>query len=172
VIKSRRSCIPPVGGSLALLSGPHFSYELLSANRPSTLTLTAEAEALKLHESCYQPFSYLKPVSSKAREVPSLLSNFPTFPLLSAVDTSATTRRRHMAGSSLAESSSCQANASFPKPSLSHHCAQITRLPDEESPSIIPCLTTASHSALSLALILACTLKSPWFALPHLLMTV
>ena len=54
------------GGSLALFSA-HFSCELLSTNSPSTLTLTAEAEVLKLHESCYQLCSYLKPVSSKFR---------------------------------------------------------------------------------------------------------
>jgi hypothetical protein len=54
------------GGSLALFSA-HFSCELLSTNSPSTLTLTAEAEVLKLHESCYQLCSYLKPVSSKVR---------------------------------------------------------------------------------------------------------
>jgi hypothetical protein len=158
-------------GSLALLSA-HFSCELLSTNRPSTLTLTAEAEVLKLHESCYQLCSYLKPVSSKFRRGSPLsiedLSNISP-PLCLSIR-----QPQHLDATWRGPRLQNQhpANASFPKPSLSHHCAQITRLPDEESPSIIPCLTTASRSALSLALILACTLKSPWFALPHLLMTV
>jgi hypothetical protein len=144
---------------LALLSNSNFSCELLSSTRPSTLTLTAESEALKLYESCYQFFLfYFKPVSSKLRGGSphcTVLRNFANtfrplwWPTRQPQQADATWRgprsQHHPARAT--------ANATFPKPSLSHHSAQITRLPDEESPSIIPCLTTASRSALSLAFI-------------------
>jgi hypothetical protein len=134
-----------------------FLLELLSATRPSTLTLTAEPEVLKPYESCYRFFSYFKPRGIlKASERKSLcieeLANIfrPLWwPIRQPQHADATWRGPRLQH----YPARARANAIFPKPSLSQHSAQITRLPDEESPSIIPCLTTASRSALSLALI-------------------
>jgi hypothetical protein len=79
-----------VGGSLALLSGPHFSCELLSATRSATLTLTAEAEVLKLHEILLQVLFSLKRYLQGSQRKSTLSIEELSSPL--AVDTSATTR--------------------------------------------------------------------------------